>query len=715
MSLNYLTNHFGEKWIENLFYVYRSIIIGLFSFFVLRRNYVMRKKKGLRLNSMRTKFISWFLLIALIPLIIVTIIVDRIGSDILIEKEKSAMHSLVLSKAQAMNEWFNTQRSELELAAETDMIKSLDNKRMYPFISLVNERSEVLETVFMTDTAGDVISHTTSESIGSDYSDREYIQAALKGESVFSEVLISKATGNRIVVVAVPVKDNKGTVIGVLAGSANFEVLLDTFLNDKDSVNNIATSMELSTHTTLVDAEERIQMSPKGEAIGVAIDETDFDSTWSSVLKKSLHETGIASFNQLDEPYLVAYAPIESIGFGLSFSVPEELVLVDSQSIEKTFILIITLTSILIIILAFFITNRITKPILSVSNGMKVVASGDLTADQVSVKSKDEIGDLSNSFNEMIYNMKQLIKTVTTTADRVNASSEELTVSAKETTRATEQISASIQSIASGTELQVTSIENVEQTVTDISNGITNISSTIQITNDTTEQTVRDAMNGNEVIKGFINQMKTIDETTEAASRTINHLGDKSTEIETIVSVITAIAEQTNLLALNAAIEAARAGEHGKGFAVVADEVKKLAKQSGQASAEISNLIGDIQSEIDASILAIDKGKMAVNDGIVSVQQAGNAFNTISDSIRRVSEQMQSVSTAVTQIKDGSENMVASIKTIRQISEGASSNTQEVAAASEQQTASMVEIESATNTLSTMAEDLQKSARAFRI
>jgi methyl-accepting chemotaxis protein len=676
---------------------------------------VSKKKSWLQFKSIRTKFIGWFLLVALIPLITVTLVVENLNSKVLLEQEKNSMHSLVLSKAQATDEWFNSQMAELELVAETDILKSMNKESIVPFLSIVNERSDVFETVFTTDVKGTVIAHTTEKSIGSDYSERGYVQAAVKGESNFSEVLTSKATGNRIVVVATPVKDDNGTVIGVLAGSANFEVLVDTFLsNGADSMENVE-NIELSTLITLVDAQERLQVSPEEELNGVPINESDLGEALSSALKKSLSETGISSFERFNEEFLIAYAPIESVGYGLSLNMPESLVLADSKSIQKTAILIIVLTTILIVILAFFIVNKMTRPILSVANGMTIVASGDLTVDRVSVKANDEIGDLADSFNEMVTNIKKVIETVATTAEQVAASSEELTASAEETKRATEQITGSIQSVASGAELQATSTEDAGRVITDISSKITHISSNIQVTNNMTEETVVAATNGNEIIERSINQMKTIDETTDAASRTINGLGEKSSQIETIVSVIKAIAEQTNLLALNAAIEAARAGEHGKGFAVVADEVRKLAEQSGQASGQISSLIKDIQVEINASISAMKKGKLAVNDGATFVGQAGQAFETISNAITRVSEQMKDVSITITQIRAGSEEMVSSIKTITHISEEASNNTHEVASASEQQHASMEEITTAAHTLSKMAEELQETTRMFRL
>ncbi|RKJ45540.1 methyl-accepting chemotaxis protein [Butyricicoccus sp. 1XD8-22] len=347
---------------------------------------------------------------------------------------------------------------------------------------------------------------------------------------------------------------------------------------------------------------------------------------------------------------------------------------------------------------------------------MNMVASGDLSIRPLTVKTHDELGELSHNFNVMVENIKHLVTDIKTASEQVASASEELTASSEETAQSTEQIAASIQTIASNTESQANITEKTKNVVTDISKGISTISTNIEETNEIAEKAVIAAKTGTQVIDNSINQMKIIDEKTNVATTTtINALGKKSTEIGDIISVITNIAEQTNLLALNAAIEAARAGEYGKGFAVVADEVRKLAEQSSQASGQISELIKQIQLEISTSINAMNDGSLAVNDGKSLVEKAGQEFDKIVTSIENVSDKMHNILNESMKIKTHSDKMVEDIIHLTNISNTAKDNTQEIALATAEQNGTMEEIAASANTLALMADELKQASQAFKL
>lgn len=665
----------------------------------------MEKKRGSRSNSIRTKFTVSFLLVALIPLVIVSLLVENLSSNIIIAKEKDSMHSLVQSKAQAMDEWFQTQMADLQLVAETETIKSMDNEQIFPFITIVNDRSDVFETNFVTDTNGTVISHTSSKSIGSDYSDRSYVQAGLKGESSFSEVLISKATGNRIVVIATPIKDNNGKIIGVLAGSANFEVLVATFL--KEGIGKAAA-------ITLVDTEKHLQVTSEKDATGLTIDEVNLGATFKSTLEKSLQETGVASFNRSNDNYLMAYAPIQTVGYGLSINSPENLVLEDSKSIQSLSYLIIVISSIMIIILAYLIINKMTKPILSVSEGMRAVANGDLTINKIEVKSKDEIGALAASFNEMIVNMKRLIETVASTAEQVAASSDELTASAEHTNAATEQVSASIQEVASSAEKQTYEVEHNARALGEVSGGVDRIVNSSKKVSELAHHTTSLAEIGGKSVTDTVNQMNSIQKSVQESNTMIKSLYERSKEVSSILDVITGIAEQTNLLSLNAAIEAARAGEHGKGFAVVADEVRKLAEQSQQSAKEILAIVERIQKDTESSVEIMARVTDDVQVGVKVSHEAIEKFNQILQSTKEITPQMEEVSGIAQQMSSAVQEVSATISDLAVIAKGNATTAEEVAASTEEQSASMEEITASANQLSLRAEELNKLISMFK-
>jgi methyl-accepting chemotaxis protein len=384
-------------------------------------------------------------------------------------------------------------------------------------------------------------------------------------------------------------------------------------------------------------------------------------------------------------------------------------------------LLVITIAVSIVVILigivtALFLSNMIVKPIRIVTGKLNEIASneGDLTS-RIDIKSKDEIGELAHSFNQMMNKLHQLIQQVANNAEQVAAASEELSASAEQTTKATEQISSTVQEVAIGTEHQVRSAEETAQTVNEMSIGVQQIASNSQQVANTATEALDKAGEGNESIQTAVKQMNSINKTVGNLGVVISSLGERSKEIGKIIEVITGISAQTNLLALNAAIEAARAGEHGKGFSVVADEVRKLAEQSSDSAQQIAQLVSTIQSETDKAVSSMENATKEVLGGIGVVEEAGMAFEQIQQSISDVAGQIQEVSSAVQQMSAGSEQMVHSIKTITEMTELTAAGTQEVSAATEEQLASMEEISHSSDSLSNMAEELQMVVSRFKV
>jgi methyl-accepting chemotaxis protein len=354
----------------------------------------------------------------------------------------------------------------------------------------------------------------------------------------------------------------------------------------------------------------------------------------------------------------------------------------------------------------------------SLNNAVHVaeqISEGNLAVSQMAVTTRDELGTLSLALNKMVSHLRQLIEGIVRTAEQVASSSEQLTASAEETSKATNEIAESIQEVAAGADRQVTQTTEVKQIVGDISGGMEQIAHSVQQVNEASMQSAKQAENGTEVIKQTIKQMDVIDGTTQSAAELVEQLNAKSQEIGEIILLITEIAEQTNLLALNAAIEAARAGEHGRGFAVVADEVRKLAEQSGSSANRISQLISSIQEDIKQSVASMQQGRSAVQEGLAYVDQAGSAFTAITARVNDVSAQLQEVTAAVQQMTASTQSMVSNVQETAQVALEAADYSQKVAASVEEQNASMQEITASAENLAALAEELQKLVSRFKL
>lgn len=366
-------------------------------------------------------------------------------------------------------------------------------------------------------------------------------------------------------------------------------------------------------------------------------------------------------------------------------------------------------------IIVWLFINSIVKPIGVVAQQVEKVSNGDLTIEALSYKHNDEIGQLTRDFNTMTGNLRELIGHVSVSSEHVASLSEELTASAQETSKSVEQIALSSQEVATGAENQAKTANKTNEVVGEISKGMEHVADSIQAVTDAAYNANQVAAKGREVVIQTVEQMNVVQDRVGATAQVIHSLGDKSKEIDQVVSLITEIANQTNLLALNAAIEAARAGEHGRGFAVVADEVRKLAAQSGEATEKIRSIILDIQQDTQNAVIAIQEGTSAVDLGMKQVQETGDSFRSIAKMIEDVSAQSQEVSAIVQQVSSGSQNMVAMIESIAAISEQSAASSQNMAAASEEQLASMEEISSSAATLANMAEELQSLIGKFKV
>ncbi|MCM3225721.1 methyl-accepting chemotaxis protein [Terribacillus saccharophilus] len=428
-------------------------------------------------------------------------------------------------------------------------------------------------------------------------------------------------------------------------------------------------------------------------------------------------ETYYGEAEVVGNSYQTAYSPIkndEGQVIGIWYvGASDSMVASSIADFTKIFVVVLVLVVVLAIVVVLFFTRGIKKRLSRISQAMHNAGKGDFSY-MVEDSSNDEIGQLTMNLSEMRENLSDVMKTIAETSDQVAASSEELTASAEESSKSAELIAASTQTAANGTELTMHHVEDVVASVEHMQKRVkeaqTN-SQTIMILSDTAS---RNSQDGTEAVLAVVKQMNEINNSVTEIGSFVNGLDKKSKEIGTIVNLISDISNQTNLLALNAAIEAARAGEQGKGFAVVADEVRKLAEQSANSTQLIASLISDIQTETDKAVTAMQHGAENVEEGIRKTENVNGSFQSIKQAINQVTNNVQEVSQTIEGVSSGSKNIVEVMDKVKMTARENAESNETNAAASQQQSAAMEEISASSEALSGMAMDLQAALGKFK-
>jgi methyl-accepting chemotaxis protein len=330
------------------------------------------------------------------------------------------------------------------------------------------------------------------------------------------------------------------------------------------------------------------------------------------------------------------------------------------------------------------------------------VAAGDLSVD---VQPRSERDRLGAAFAGLVAELRAAVAQMSRTAASVANASQQVAGSSSDAGRAIDEIARALGDVAAGAERQVRSVASTQQTTEQVAGATTASAREARCAADAGADTIVRASEA----------MSAARDASAEAGRAIRDLGAKSQRIGGIVDTITAISEQTNLLALNAAIEAARAGEQGRGFAVVADEVRKLAEESQAAASSIAALVAEIHDETERTVAMVEAGAARGETGAATVAEARDAFTRIAASIEVVSERVSQVSSAVDQIAGGAAQVSTDMIEVVTVAEQSSATAQQVSAAAEQTSASTQQIAASAHELSRTARELDELVGRFTL
>ncbi len=538
---------------------------------------------------------------------------------------------------------------------------------------------------------------------GKDYSDREYVQQAMQGNVYVSEPLISKITGELSIMVAAPIYTD-GVYGSSIAGVVYF-VPHETFLND------IVSAIQLGENS------RAYMINKSGDTIAditldtITVQNIEAEAQANPALGElaAIHasmrqgQNGFGSYISGEEKMFAAYAPVnDTDGWSIAVTAPQLNYLASTRDAMVVNLAVIVLSIVASVIVALVLAAHISRPMKACAERMKLLVKGDLETPMPRITTRDETGMLANSTASLVEGLGMVIHDIgymlTEMANQnfdVHTKHEEVYVGGfrnildsmrhmkRELSDAMHQVNNSAQQVASASTQLSASAQMLSQGTTEQASSVQELAARLSEINEQAKSTANEAMEVRHKTHQTGKEVSMCNEKMQHLVEAMNKIQDSSDQIEKILKTIDDIAFQTNILALNASVEAARAGSAGKGFAVVAEEVRSLAGKSAEAAQNTSMLIGN-------STEAVHTGTKIANNTAEVLQEVVRSIQSMVDSIDEIASVSNEQSSAVGQVSDG-------INQIADVVQSNSATAEEGAAASEQLSAEAASLKQLVN------------------
>lgn len=552
---------------------------------------------------------------------------------------------------------------------------------------------------------------------GLNLSGREYLDKAFKGTPNVGSVVISRAHGRVICTAACPIYASNGKDI---TGVVVMAMELKTFANILDKIKIGKTGLAYIIEKTGLYVIHPV----KENILKVNIFQIKGMETVTQLI--GMGKTGVTEYelDGIKKVAAVAYVPVT--GWSVIASISTDELLAPARFTRNVITIIGLIFLLLASIIFYFFARSLTRPLISLVGAAKQIASGSLAVEVTAMNRTDEIGDIARAFSLMIRSLKEKAQI----AEKIAAG--DLTVEVTPLSDADTlgnafstmvmKLRKQIQEIVEGVNVLASSGSEIMASVSQLTSGAAETSTAVSETTTTVEEVKQTAavsaqkakhvadlgkknveisQTGLKSIEETINGMNRIREQVESIADMVVRLSEQSQAIGEIIATVNDLAEQSNLLAVNASIEAAKAGEQGKGFAVVAQEIRSLAAQSKQATTQVRNILFDVQKAISSAVMATEQGSKAVEEGVRLSTQAGEAIDTLAESVTEATNAAIQIAASSQQQRIGMDQVVSAMENIRQ--------------ATSQMAASTKQTEKAAHDLHNLGSRLQEIVKMYKV
>jgi methyl-accepting chemotaxis protein len=366
--------------------------------------------------------------------------------------------------------------------------------------------------------------------------------------------------------------------------------------------------------------------------------------------------------------------------------------------------------------IAFLFAHQIADPLRQLITRLRDIAEGEGDLSRtLEVDRRDEIGELALWFNRFLVQLRDMVAQIDSVSSRLQQSSEALAQSADETGTGAHQVSRTMEQLAIGATEQVQGITKSSDEALAVAHAAEKVSANAAIAAQSSQQAAAAAAAGDRILHEALNHMDAVQGVFTDSAGVVERLGALGQQIQAIVTLIGGFAKRTNLLALNAGIEAARVGNQGLAFSVLAQEIRKLAVESGNAAQHIAELVSNIQEETRRAVSVMHEGSEGVTQGAAIIHEAGDAFERVVSSIQRTDDEIRQIREAAQQLAQSAEIMVREMDTIANISEQSAAGAQQVAATALQQTSSVERVSGSAQGLTKLSTELRGLVTRFRL